>query len=104
MRSEDQGPYLAATVLSAGGMVLGYAAPVLGGIAAGCGVLAVIAARLDDGGGTPLARLVQPLAALGRWLGQGDGQRLVRLAPFIGLVAGALLHGAVQALQAQGGA
>jgi hypothetical protein len=104
MKSEDQGPYLAATVLSLGGMLLGYYAPVLGGVVTALLVLAGIAARLDDGGGTAVASLLGPLAALGRWLGQSDGQRLLRLSPVIGLVAGMLLHWALAALHLQGGA
>lgn len=104
MRTEDQGPYMAATALAFGGMMVGYyltpvAMILLVGVALG-----VIAARIGGAGGAGVARLLAPLAALGRWLVQKDDGRMVRLSPVIGLAAGWLFRWVVTGLQAQGGA
>ena len=67
---------------------LGYLVPTVGPILAGFLVLVVLAAILGDEAGM-LEMLLEPFAALARWLVRPGEGRLLRRAPVFGLLAGA---------------
>ncbi|HRK43316.1 MAG TPA: hypothetical protein PLH11_09760 [Gemmobacter sp.] len=67
---------------------LGYLVPVVGPILAVFLVLVVLAAVLGDEAGMA-AVLLEPFAALARWLARSGEGRWLRRAPVFGLLAGA---------------
>ncbi len=104
MRPEDRTPYTLTFALTFGGMMIGYHAPLVAAILTLCLFLVLIAALRGKADSTTTDLSARPIAALGHWLAQKDNFRWVRLAPFIGLMAGWLFQRLVNVLAAQGAA
>ena len=102
MRTEDNTAYMAASALAFPGMLLGYYVPALGAILLGCLLLAVLARHLGSRGGAGVGQALRPFVAFGQWLARKDDHSWVRRAPFIGLVAGWLMHWIIDGLMATG--
>ena len=102
MRPEDNKAYMAAYALAFAGTLVGYYVPIIGTILTVCLLLLVIAALLGDSGGAMAELLAQPFVKLGRWLARKDETSWVRRAPFIGVVAGWLMHWIIDGLMATG--
>ena len=88
MRTEDQGPYMAASVLAFGGAMIGYHIPLLGVILGACLILV-------------LAFAPSVLGAQGLTI--RDNGWWVRGAPLMGLGAGLLFRWITGGLTATGG-
>ena len=77
--------------LALAAVALGYLVPLVGPILAGFLVLVVLAVILGDEAGM-LEMLLEPFAALARWLARPGEGRWLRRAPVFGVLAGATLR------------